>query len=124
MPHWSISIGVCCALLLVWSGAAHWQALERSHCAVLPLSAVQCRAEIMDVAPMEQRLLCGLGVRLNAGDEAELQFLPGIGPARARAIVQHRNAHGAFQHPDEVMQIRGIGPKTRAGMSPWLSPLH
>ena len=53
------------------------------------------------------------GVDLNTADVATLsRELSGIGEARARAIIEHRQRHGPFRSVDELALIRGIGPKT------------
>ena len=51
-------------------------------------------------------------VNINTAD-AELlaQELEGIGPARARAIVAYREAHGPFTSADQLMDIQGVGPR-------------
>lgn len=40
------------------------------------------------------------------------QTLTGIGPAKAKAIVEHRNVRGAFRSVDELLEVKGIGPAT------------
>jgi competence protein ComEA len=50
-----------------------------------------------------------LAVDLNTANESRLQELPGIGPARAHAIIAFRQAHGAFTHVGQLLRIRGIG---------------
>jgi competence ComEA-like helix-hairpin-helix protein len=47
---------------------------------------------------------------LNRASAAELEALPGIGAAKAAAIVAHRDASGAFHSVDELEAVRGIGP--------------
>jgi competence protein ComEA len=49
-------------------------------------------------------------IDLNHASVAELETLPGIGPALAQAIVDYRSAHGAFQSVDDLGDVRGIGP--------------
>jgi len=49
-------------------------------------------------------------VDLNRATPAELDSLPGIGPATAAAIVAHRDANGPFATVDDLEQVRGIGP--------------
>jgi len=48
-------------------------------------------------------------VDLNTATEAELDTLPGIGPARALDIVEYRREH-PFRHIEDVMDVPGIGP--------------
>ncbi|MEK5077414.1 helix-hairpin-helix domain-containing protein [Solibacillus sp. FSL W7-1436] len=51
-------------------------------------------------------------ININKAMEAELTQLPGIGPSKAGAIIQHRNEHGAFQVIDDLKKVTGIGDKT------------
>jgi competence protein ComEA len=46
-----------------------------------------------------------------AGPEL-LEELPGIGPAKARAIVQLREERGAFRRVEELADVHGIGTRT------------
>jgi competence protein ComEA len=46
---------------------------------------------------------------LNTADEAALDSLPGVGPATAAAIVQHRARIGRFTSVDQLLDVRGIG---------------
>lgn len=49
-------------------------------------------------------------VDLNRADADQLDALPGIGPATALAIVQHRETAGPFASVDDLEAVRGIGP--------------
>ena len=49
-------------------------------------------------------------VALNHASAAELDRLPGIGPARAAAIVRYREAHGAFASVADLRRVPGINP--------------
>jgi competence protein ComEA len=49
-------------------------------------------------------------VDLNRASAAELDGLPGIGPATAAAIVEHREQNGPFASIEDLEAVRGIGP--------------
>ncbi len=48
-------------------------------------------------------------VNLNTATQSELETLPGIGPARASAIVAYREEHGPFTTIEEITAVSGIG---------------
>ena len=52
----------------------------------------------------------GERVNINTASEGDLARLPGIGPAKAQAIVQHRNRE-PFARPDDLRKVKGIGDK-------------
>jgi competence protein ComEA len=51
-------------------------------------------------------------ININKADENELQNLPGVGPAKAAAIIQYRKENGPFQTVEDIKKISGIGDKT------------
>lgn len=55
-------------------------------------------------------------VDLNSADAALLETLPGIGPATAAAIIDHRERHGPFTTVDGLLEVRGIGEAKLAGL--------
>ncbi len=65
------------------------------------------------------RVLFGLGLDPNTADAAALEALPGVGPARAEAIVAGR-AHGAYQSLADLGRVHGIGRVTLRRAAPWL----
>lgn len=48
-------------------------------------------------------------INVNSASAKELEDLPGIGPALAQCIVDHREDHGPFATIEEIMDVRGIG---------------
>ncbi|MFC4599307.1 ComEA family DNA-binding protein [Cohnella hongkongensis] len=48
---------------------------------------------------------------LNRATEADLDALPGIGPAKAKAILAHRDKIGGFRRVEQLLDVKGIGPK-------------
>ncbi|NNE43177.1 MAG: helix-hairpin-helix domain-containing protein [Gemmatimonadetes bacterium] len=51
-------------------------------------------------------------IDLNRAGPELLAELPGIGPAKAQAIVDLRETRGTFGSVDELEEVRGIGPRT------------
>ena len=52
-------------------------------------------------------------VNINTADAAALAAnLHGIGPAKAQAIVEHRQANGPFKSADQLAAVKGIGLAT------------
>jgi competence protein ComEA len=49
----------------------------------------------------------------------ELQTLPGIGPKLAESIVQYRDQHSPILACDEILNVRGIGPKRYSAIKPY-----
>ncbi len=49
-------------------------------------------------------------VRVNSASQAELETLPGVGPALAQRIIAFRTSHGPLQGEEDLDAIAGIGP--------------
>jgi competence protein ComEA len=60
-------------------------------------------------------------VNVNTASSAQLQLVPGIGPVTAEKILQMRKSYGAFKSVDDLMAIRGIGPKRLEKMKKYLT---
>ena len=55
-------------------------------------------------------------VNINEADQAQLETLNGIGPAKAQKIIKYREESGGFQAIEEIMNVSGIGEKTFEGL--------
>jgi competence protein ComEA len=56
----------------------------------------------------------GQKININTATVEKLTELRRIGPAYAQLIVAYREANGPFQKPEDIMKVKGIGPKTLA----------
>jgi competence ComEA-like helix-hairpin-helix protein len=80
------------------------------------------RCQLARAVPMSAsgRLLCGLSIDINSASLDELQMLPGIGPVKARSLVELRHELGGFSSPRELTRVPGIGAKTAETLARWL----
>lgn len=51
-------------------------------------------------------------ININTADQATLETLPNIGPAKAGQIIAYREQMGSFKTIEEIQEVPGIGPKT------------
>ncbi|MDG2525522.1 ComEA family DNA-binding protein [Stenotrophomonas sp. HITSZ_GD] len=57
--------------------------------------------------------MAGAKVDINSASAEELdQVLVNVGPSKAKAIVEHREAHGPFKSAEDLAQVKGIGLST------------
>jgi len=68
----------------------------------------------------DERLALGLAIDINAADERELGFVPGLSPRLARAVVERRAASGPFTTVEDLLEVKGIGPRRLERARPWL----
>ncbi len=56
-------------------------------------------------------------IKLSTATQAELESLPGIGPSKAKAIIDYRETH-PFKSVNDLDKVKGIGPKTLEKLKP------
>lgn len=114
------------AILLAASVARYGYDRSRAR-PILPADSAGVRDELLQEtrearAEEERRsrpLAEGEKIDPNRADAAELDRLPGVGPAVADRIVEARS-EGGFARPDDLERVRGIGPATAERMAPHL----
>ena len=85
--------------------------------ALVALAAPLTDGQVVQVPA--QALKGALGrVSLNPATQAQLEALPGVGPATARRIVEHR----PYARPDDLLRVPGIGPKKLERLRPLVAP--
>ncbi|MGA4508490.1 helix-hairpin-helix domain-containing protein [Propionibacteriaceae bacterium G1746] len=57
-------------------------------------------------------------INLNTATQAQLETLPGVGPATAQKILAWRDEHGRFNRIEELQEVDGIGTKTFERLKP------
>src|ERR1700730_5652072 len=60
-------------------------------------------------------------VNINTATKEELDALPEIGPVKAQAIIDYRNANGPFKTPEDIMKVNGIKEGTFAKVKGMIS---
>ncbi len=106
----------------IWAPSSVWApsfvqgpALRRHCVAVLTLLFVAVAGGGWAAEP--QVPLSGV-VNLNTASIEELKLLPGVGEARAEAIVTLRAEHGGFKSVDELLGVKGVGPSLMKRLRP------
>lgn len=60
-------------------------------------------------------------VDINEANELELQTLPGIGEAKAKAIIEYRETNGTFEQKQDLLQVKGISENLLASIEESIS---
>ena len=60
-------------------------------------------------------------ININTAGATELQQVPGIGPSTAQTILDTRKSYGTFKSVDDLLAIKGIGPKKLEKMRKYLT---
>ena len=60
-------------------------------------------------------------IDLNSASAAEMEALPGIGPALAAEIAAFREEHGRFSSVEEILEVPGIGDKKFEAIRDWIT---
>ncbi len=59
-------------------------------------------------------------ISINTADQPALESIPGIGPAKATAILEYREQIGGFTAIEQLLEVSGIGPATLENMRPYV----
>ncbi len=60
-------------------------------------------------------------VNINTANSELLQTLPGIGPMTAGRIIEYRETAGRFSSPEDILNVKGIGPKKYEKVKPLIT---
>ncbi len=70
------------------------------------------RADSMRVALGLPEATKMFSININLASQEQLEELPGIGPVMARRILDFREKVGAIESKSQLLEVKGIGPKT------------
>ncbi len=74
--------------------------------------SVQTQPEgVLGPFTIQQKILLGYPLSLNELSAKDWESLPKIGPKKAEAIIQYRQSYGPFRTVDDLLNVKGIGPK-------------
>jgi len=68
-----------------------------------------------------QKLALGTPIDINRATTDNLEMVPGIGQKRAQNIVEQRKRIGGFSSISDLEKIAGIGAKSLATVTPFLT---
>ena len=86
---------------------------------LLGTSSIAAAAEPSTESAQQSKTLEGQ-VNINTATAAELELLPGVGPATAARIIDYRKEQ-PFKERNQIMRIKGIGQKTFAKIKDYLT---
>ena len=91
----------------------HAQKLQDEMVLYIPLEGEEPTIEIQQFSGNTSSTQADSGkININVANETQLTTLPGIGPAKAKAIIAHREEQGKFQSIEGLKDVTGIGDKT------------
>ena len=68
-----------------------------------------------------QESLLAAKIDINNADEKMLTNLPGVGPTTASRIHEYRKVNGPFKSVDDLLKVKGIGPKVLDKIRPFVT---
>ncbi|MDN5359723.1 MAG: competence protein ComEA [Thermotogaceae bacterium] len=85
---------------------------------------LQITEKSMDESKQEQHHSEEERININRASQLQLEKLPGIGPVKARSIVEYRELNGDFNDLPDLILVKGIGEKTFEQIKPMITISH
>ncbi|MDJ0654815.1 MAG: helix-hairpin-helix domain-containing protein [Xanthomonadales bacterium] len=77
----------------------------------MKMNKIVCFALLLMLYSMQA--MAAQPVNINKASAQQIaESLDGVGLSKAQAIVEYRNRNGSFKHPDELVNVKGIGLST------------
>jgi competence protein ComEA len=89
-------------------------------CALFPTAKGACMKKLVLIlaAILAFGVNAFAAVDVNKATQAELEAVKGIGPAKAKAIINHRTKNGPFKSAEDLDKVKGIGKGTLSKIAP------
>lgn len=102
------------------SGTVSLQYLTSSKQSTVTSSKTDTSDSTATSAPVTSKPQSSL-ININTATKDELDILPGIGPAKADAIVTYRETMGGFSSIEDIKNVKGIGEKTFENLKDYIT---
>jgi len=60
-------------------------------------------------------------LNINTATQRELEYIPSVGPGKAKTIIDFRGQNGSFGTLEDLLKIKGIGPATLEKLRPYIT---
>jgi competence protein ComEA len=87
----------------------------------LSLAMAAAAPELQAAKPATSTASLSGVVNVNTATPDQLQLLPGVGEARAGAIVALRKQQGGFKNVEDLLAVKGIGESMLERMRPFVT---
>ena len=106
--------------VLVDADLKAWPGLADRVLTTSALVTVNSDGNMVWISPMSGTTALALGqpLNMNRATVADLQLLPGVGPATARRLVKERTEGGLYSSAQDLTRVKGIGPATAHKLKP------
>ncbi|WP_332675679.1 ComEA family DNA-binding protein [Aromatoleum sp.] len=99
-------------MLLTFSGRRRENACAIWHSFSGDINVIRLLRSLVFAVALSPLAALATPVDINTADATALEEVKGIGPARAKAIVEYRTANGPFASVDDLTKVSGIGDKS------------
>lgn len=114
---WKLGYGTIGLAALLLGAGLVWYEVQNAPAPLPSRITMHQAAPVLNPYPE----LEGVVVRINSASEEELQQLPGIGPAKAKAIREYVKSYGKITSAEQLLEIDGIGESTLENIRPYIS---
>ncbi len=98
-----------------YSQSPRWQVHSRTGARY----ETRLQGSVTEEEPADDDVVQAESVDINRATAEELAAaLPGIGPSKARNIIEWRETHGPFRSIEQLLEVSGIGPRTLENIRP------